>query len=93
LHHTVVNCSNNIYKANFTLEKENGKVELTINETQAKALIKEVLMELLQEKRDLFYEVILEVIEEIGLANAIREGRKNELVSEDEILNILRAQA
>jgi hypothetical protein len=68
-------------------------VELTVNETQAKALIKEALMELLQEKRDIFFEVVLEVIEEIGLANAIREGRKNELLSEDEILNILRAQA
>jgi len=73
--------------------EENRKVELTINETQAKALIKEALMELLQEKRDLFFEVVLEVIEEIGLANAIREGRKKELVSEDDILNLLRAQA
>lgn len=77
----------------FNLEEENRKVELTINEMQAKALIKEALMELLQEKRDILFEVILEVIEEIGLANAIREGRKNELVSEDEIFNLLRAQA
>lgn len=68
-------------------------MELTINETQAKALVKEALMELLQEKRDILFEVILEVIEEIGLANAIREGRKNELVTEEEILNLLRAQA
>ncbi len=68
-------------------------MELTINETQAKALMKEALMEMFQEKRDILFEVILEVIEEIGLANAIREGRKNELISEDEVLNILRAQA
>jgi len=68
-------------------------MELTINEKQAKELLKEVLIELMEEKRDLFFEVMLEVIEEIGLANAIREGRQNELVSEEQILAILRGQA
>jgi len=68
-------------------------VELTINETQTRAMVKEVLMELFQEKRDLLFEVMLEVIEEIGLANAIREGRKNQFVSEEEIFAILRGQA
>ena len=68
-------------------------MELTINEKQAKELLKEVLIELMEEKRDLFLEVMLEAIEEIGLANAIREGRQNELVSEEQILAILRGQA
>jgi hypothetical protein len=68
-------------------------MELTINEKQAKALLKEVLIELLEEERGLFFEVMLEAIEEIGLANAIREGRQNEFVSEEQILAILRGQA
>jgi hypothetical protein len=68
-------------------------MELTINEKQAKALLKEVLTELLEEERDLFFEVMLEAIEEIGLANAIREGRQNEFVSEEQILAILRGRA
>ena len=68
-------------------------MELTINEKQAKELLKEVLIELMEEKRDLFFEVMLEAIEEIGLANAIREGRQNEFVSEEQILAILRGQA
>ena len=68
-------------------------MELTIDEKQVKALLKEVLIELLEEKRDLFYEVMLETIEEIGLANAIREGRQNEFVSEEQILAVLRSQA
>jgi hypothetical protein len=68
-------------------------MELTINEKQAKALLKEVLIELLEEERDLFFEVMLEAIEEIGLANAIREGRQNEFVSEEQILAILRGRA
>jgi hypothetical protein len=68
-------------------------MELTINEKQAKELLKEVLIELMEEKRDLFFEVMLEAIEEIGLANAIREGRQNEFVGEEQILAILRGQA
>jgi hypothetical protein len=68
-------------------------MDLTISEKQAKALLKEVLIELLEEERDLFFEVMLEAIEEIGLANAIREGRQNEFVSEEQILAILRGRA
>jgi hypothetical protein len=68
-------------------------MELTINEKQAKELLKEVLIELMEEKRDLFFEVMLEAIEETGLANAIREGRQNEFVSEEQILAMLRDQA
>ncbi|GAB4534285.1 MAG: hypothetical protein Kow0063_17160 [Anaerolineae bacterium] len=67
-------------------------MELTISEKQAKELLKEVLIELMEEKRDLFLEVMLEAIEEMGLAKAIREGRQNEFVGEDQILAILRGQ-
>jgi hypothetical protein len=68
-------------------------MELTISEKQAKELLKEVLIELMEEKRDLFFEVMLEAIEEVGLANAIREGRQDEFVSEDQVLAILREQS
>ena len=66
---------------------------LTISEEQAKDLLKEALVELIEEKRDLFYEVMLEAIEEVGLANAIREGRQDEFVSEEQVLALLRGQA
>jgi len=65
-------------------------MEVTISEKQVKEVLKEVLIELLEEKRDLFFEVMLEAMEEIGLANAIREGRQDEFVSEDQVLAILR---
>ena len=65
-------------------------MELTISEEQAKELLKRALVELMEEQRDLFYEVMLEAMEEIGLANAIREGRQDEFVSEDQVLAILK---
>lgn len=70
-----------------------NNMELTVNEKQTKELLREVLLELLQEKRSDFYELVLEAMEEIGLANAIHEGRQNDLVSEDEIRAILAGQA
>ena len=68
-------------------------MELTVSEEKTKLVIKEVFSELLEEKRDLFTGIMMDAIEEIGLANAIREGRQNEFVSEDQVLAILRGQA
>jgi len=68
-------------------------MELTINETQAKELLKQVMIELVKERRDLFFEIVVEAMEEIGLANAIREGRRNEYVSEEQITAILEGRA
>jgi hypothetical protein len=64
-------------------------MELTLNDAKTKELIKEVILDLLKEKRDLFYELIMEALEEIALANAIKEGRQNEFVSEENIFALL----
>ncbi len=68
-------------------------MELVIDETRTKELIKQAIIELMQERRDVVYEIIVEAMEEIGLANAIREGRRDEWVSEAEIQTILEGQA
>ncbi len=41
----------------------------------------------------LIYDVIIDAVEDVGLANAIAEGRKNDFVSEDEIFSILDGKA
>ncbi|MCQ3975908.1 MAG: hypothetical protein DPW09_20940 [Anaerolineae bacterium] len=64
---------------------------MVISDEKFKELIKEILIEMIKEKRDLFYELILEAMEEAGLAKAISEGRKDSFVSEDQILAILQA--
>jgi len=58
---------------------------------QTKDLLRGVLVELLEERRSEFHKLIVEAIEEVALANAIRAGRKNEFVSEDEIRAVLEA--
>ncbi len=64
-------------------------MEATVNEVQTKALLRQVVLELLQEKRSEFYQIVLEAMEEIGLANAIHEGRHDEFVSEEQITAII----
>ena len=62
-----------------------------LTEEQTKNLLRQVLVELFEERKSEFHKLIIEAIEEVALANAIRAGRKNEFVSEDEIQAILEA--
>lgn len=64
-------------------------MQISISDEKTKELLTEVIVELLKTKRDVLYDVVLEALEEVGLANAIAEGRKNDFVSEDEIFALL----
>jgi vacuolar-type H+-ATPase catalytic subunit A/Vma1 len=68
---------------------EETAMELIINDVKTKELLTEVVIELIQQRREVFLEIIQEALEEVGLANAIREGRTDEFVSEDRILRLL----
>ena len=62
---------------------------VSLDEKQFKILLKQTLIELFDERRDIFSAIVAEALEDIGLANAIRERRKNDFVSEEEIRAIL----
>ena len=64
-------------------------MELTISDEKTKELLTEVLVEMMQQKREVFQEIFLEALEEVGLANAIAEGRQDEFVSEDVIIKLI----
>jgi hypothetical protein len=51
--------------------------------------IKRAVAEALREQRDMLQEVFLEVLEEIGLREAIREGRASEEVARERIFELL----
>ncbi|HFC12943.1 MAG TPA: hypothetical protein ENJ56_08890 [Anaerolineae bacterium] len=65
------------------------ELTLQLDNPRLKALIKEALAELLQERRELFQPLISEVIEDAGLLAAIHEGRNSDNVSRAEIMAIL----
>ena len=64
-------------------------MEITINEQNIKPILKEILIDMLKNRREEFVELIEEAIEDIGIANAISEGNRNDFISEKNILTIL----
>ena len=67
--------------------------EMTSDQNQLKAIVKVALLELFQENRDAFTDLIAEAIEEIGLERAIGEGETTEPVGRADIFNLLEQKA
>ena len=55
------------------------------DKNQLKEIFKQAFAELLQERRDLLYDVFTEVLEDIALANEIKEGEETEIVSREQV--------
>ena len=68
-------------------------MQTQLDESRLKQILKEALIEALEEKKDVFHELIAEAIEDIGLINAIREGQSTETINKQEIFDILEGQA
>ena len=63
--------------------------EITLDETKLKELLKTAILELVQEEKEVFSELFAEVLQDIGMENAIKEGENTEIVSREEIFKIL----
>ena len=68
-------------------------VTITVEEQGVKELLKQAILELLEERQGLFRELLTEAIEDLGLINAIKEGEATSDVSKSEILSILAGAA
>ena len=76
-------------KSAIIFAKGETMANISLDEEQFKILLKQTLIELFEERRDIFSAILADALEELGLAAAIREGRVNELVSEEKIQSIL----
>ncbi len=54
-----------------------------------KAALKEALVETLHEQRGLLHEVFTEDLEDIALAEAVREGKQTDRVEREEVFSVL----
>lgn len=66
--------------------------EVTLNAEQLKTLLKVASVEILQEQKEVFTDLIIEAMEDIALAKAIEEGENTGIVSREAIFNILNQQ-
>ena len=67
--------------------------DIHIDEGRLKELFKDAFIEVLMERKDILYELFAEVIEDIALPHAIREGESTESVSRQDIFNLLEGKA
>ena len=68
----------------------NSKMETTeISKTELKKLMKEAIVSVLTERKDLLEDAVAEAILDMKLALAIEEGDTGEYVSEEKILSKL----
>ena len=64
-------------------------MEIPVDESRIKQWFKEALLEVLEERKDVFYELLAEVMEDIALVHAIQEGEHTKPVSKQEVLKLL----
>ncbi len=64
-------------------------VYTTLDGTKIKDLFKQAFEELFQERKDLFYELVTEIIEDSALLRAIKDGEETAIVSREEVFQVL----
>ena len=67
--------------------------QVIADQNQLKDILKQALVELLHEQRSFLYDVFAEVLEDIALASAIKEGEETEAVTRSEIIHILESES
>lgn len=68
-------------------------ITLTMEDQQLKDMLKQALLELMEERQELFQQILTEVLEETNMVSAIQEGLKSEDISRDDIFQILEVSA
>jgi len=63
--------------------------QVSLDDVRVKELFKQAMLELFQERRELFYDLLVEGLEDLALINAIKEGEAGEAVSRAEIVRLL----
>ncbi len=67
-------------------------MQTMIDDAKLKALLKEVIIEVLEERSETITSFFAEILEDLALAKAIREGENSEKVGRKEIFKILEGQ-
>jgi hypothetical protein len=63
--------------------------QISLDEAQIKELFKQAVLEVFQEQKDVFSDLLMEVVEDLALINAIKEGEASEMVSRDDVFQLL----
>lgn len=59
-------------------------------EAKLKKLLKDVVVEVLEERHDLVRDALAEAVEDLGMIQAIKKGSRSGRISREEVFRILR---
>lgn len=65
----------------------------TASDVKLKIAVKEAILELVEERRDLLSELLGEALEDLALGRAIEAGEQTPLVSRQQVLKALKAES
>jgi len=64
-------------------------METNIEETKLKDILKDAIIEVLEERKEVVHHILVEVMEDIAMIQAIKEGEETATVERQEIFRIL----
>jgi hypothetical protein len=68
-------------------------IDINLDENKLKEIFKTAIIELMQEQKEVFSDLFAEILEDIALEKAIKEGEETETVSREAIFKILDKKA
>jgi len=68
-------------------------MQTLIDDGKLKQLLKEAFVEAIEEKMNIFQDMIVDAVEDIAMVRSIQEGEDTETVSKQEVFNMLEGQA
>jgi myo-inositol catabolism protein IolC len=66
-------------------------METLVDDNKLKELLKQAIIEVIEEKRETVHDILMEVIEDAALMRAIQEGENSGEADREEIFGILRS--
>ncbi len=66
---------------------------ISIDDDKLKGLVKQALLEVFRENRELLYDVVVEAVEDGALARAIKAGEDSPLVDRAEVIEALERES
>lgn len=66
--------------------------EILLDEGQLKEILKKAILEIIKEEKEIFYDLLTEILEDMALEKAIKEGENTEPVAREAIFKMLDMQ-
>ena len=65
---------------------------VNLSEQALRTMVKQAVIEALDERRGLLRDIVAEVLEDLAMVDAIKQGRESEAIDREEVFSVLRGQ-